>query len=140
MNCCFCSPEEMICGNDDEDDEVDGEDSESDNEDDTDDEETNENNNKYPGFLEHVFESLLDKLKLLKTRVGRAGLVHNFLRGLEVLSAPVASGVSPFFWISCFFLACVLHSYNLNCFVLIKPAHAIYKPRTQGLLRFQDSG
>ena len=83
----------MVCGKDDDDDEADGEDSDSDNEDDTDDEETNEDNDENPGFLEHVFESLLDKLKLLKTRVGRAGLVHNFLRGLEVLSAPVASGM-----------------------------------------------
>ena len=43
-------------------------------------------------FLTNVMESFVDKISMLKTRAGRAGLVHNFLRGLHLMTAPVASG------------------------------------------------
>ena len=86
------------------DDEDGGTDSESDNEESDEDTEDNDNNNndgdktkeqddEEKGFLGRVFETLLDKIKLLNTRVGRAGLVHNFLRGLEVISGPVLTGL-----------------------------------------------
>ena len=40
------------------------------------------------------FTSILkDLIVLLTTREGRAGLVHNFLRGLQLPSAPVPSGI-----------------------------------------------
>lgn len=39
-----------------------------------------------------ALEYLMDKFPVLKTREGRAGLVHNYLRGLQLLSAPVPSG------------------------------------------------
>ena len=42
------------------------------------------------GFFGRFFEALVDKLAVFKTRAGRAGLVHNFLRGLQVMTtAPV---------------------------------------------------
>lgn len=43
-------------------------------------------------FLTGVLESLMEKCSVLKTRSGRAGLVHNFLRGLQLMAAPVLSG------------------------------------------------
>lgn len=43
-------------------------------------------------FLTSVMENFLDKVSFLKTREGRAGLVHNFLRGLQLMAAPVPSG------------------------------------------------
>lgn len=101
---CLFTSEEMVCGNDNDDEDDnndDDQDSDSDNEDD--DEEGNNNNtddktkkqdDEEEGFFTRVFEALVDKLKVLKTRSGRAGLVHNFLRGLQVLSAPVPSGLS----------------------------------------------
>ena len=46
------------------------------------------------GFLKSMMESLVEKCSLLKTRAGRAGLVHNFLRGLQMMTAPVPSGES----------------------------------------------
>ncbi|KAL9969386.1 hypothetical protein ACROYT_G021596 [Oculina patagonica] len=42
-------------------------------------------------FLTSVMENFLDKVSFLKTREGRAGLVHNFLRGLQLMAAPVPS-------------------------------------------------
>ena len=44
-------------------------------------------------FLERVCQTLVDNIKLLKTRAGRAGLIHNFLRGLSVPSVPDFSGL-----------------------------------------------
>ncbi|KAL9957155.1 hypothetical protein ACROYT_G038758 [Oculina patagonica] len=38
-----------------------------------------------------ALEYLMDRFPVLKTREGRAGLVHNYLRGLQLLSAPVPS-------------------------------------------------
>ena len=35
---------------------------------------------------------LAEKFPILKTREGRAGLVHNFLRGLQLASAPAPTG------------------------------------------------
>ena len=35
---------------------------------------------------------LAEKFPILKTREGRAGLVHNFLRGLQLPSAPFPTG------------------------------------------------
>lgn len=46
-------------------------------------------------FLKTMMESFVEKVSMLKTRAGRAGLVHNFLRGLQLMSAPVPSGESP---------------------------------------------
>ena len=43
-------------------------------------------------FLARVMESFVEKCSLLKSRSGRAGLVHNFLRGLQLMTAPVPSG------------------------------------------------
>jgi len=46
------------------------------------------------GFFGRFFETLVDKLAVFKTRACRAGLVHNFLRGLQVMmSAPLFSGL-----------------------------------------------
>jgi len=42
-------------------------------------------------FLKTMMESFVEKVSLLKTRAGRAGLVHNFLRGLQLMSTPVPS-------------------------------------------------
>ncbi|XP_058949865.2 cytosolic phospholipase A2 isoform X1 [Pocillopora verrucosa] len=44
-----------------------------------------------PGFLKSIAESFVEKISFLKTRSGRAGLVHNFLRGLQLMTAPVPS-------------------------------------------------
>ena len=49
------------------------------------------------GFMQGILESLLSRFPVLQTRVGRAGLVHNFLRGLQLLTAPVPSGESKSF-------------------------------------------
>ena len=43
-------------------------------------------------FLTTVMESFMEKVSFLKSRDGRAGLVHNFLRGLQLLTAPVPKG------------------------------------------------
>lgn len=94
---------EAIDGKDDDDD---AEDSDSDNEDDndvTDGYNNNNNNNDETkekhdddndeGFFGRFFEALVDRLAVFKTRAGRAGLVHNFLRGLQVMTtAPLFSG------------------------------------------------
>ena len=46
------------------------------------------------GFFGRFFEALVDKLAVFKTRAGRAGLVHNFLRGLQVMTtAPLLPGL-----------------------------------------------
>ena len=86
------------------DDDDDPEDSESDNEDDND-ATDGYNNNKDEtkekhdddddeGFFGQFFEALVDKFAVFKTRAGRAGLVHNFLRGLQVMAtAPLLSGL-----------------------------------------------
>ena len=86
------------------DDDDDPEDSESDNEDDND-ATDGYNNNKDEtkekhdddddeGFFGQFFEALVDKFAVFKTRAGRAGLVHNFLRGLQVMTtAPLLSGL-----------------------------------------------
>ena len=46
------------------------------------------------GLSARALEYLMDKFPVLQTREGRAGLVHNFLRGLQLMSAPVPSGKS----------------------------------------------
>ena len=38
------------------------------------------------------WEALMEKYPVLKTREGRAGIVHNFLRGLQLPSTPGPSG------------------------------------------------
>ena len=100
---------DAVDGNNDDDE---AEDSDSDNEDDndiTDGCNNNDNNNNNDsnnetkekndddddeGFFGRFFEALVDKLAVFKTRAGRAGLVHNFLRGLQVMtSAPLFSGL-----------------------------------------------
>ena len=43
-------------------------------------------------FLATLMESFLEKVSFLKSREGRAGLVHNFLRGLQLMTAPVPNG------------------------------------------------
>ncbi|XP_066028623.1 cytosolic phospholipase A2-like [Pocillopora verrucosa] len=47
--------------------------------------------NENHSFLMSIAESFVEKIYFLKTRSGRAGLVHNFLRGLQMMSAPVPS-------------------------------------------------
>ena len=49
-------------------------------------------------FLTTVFETFVEKIAMFKTRAGRAGLVHNFLRGLQTMTAPVPSGESVLFF------------------------------------------
>ncbi|PFX34527.1 cytosolic phospholipase A2-like [Stylophora pistillata] len=44
-----------------------------------------------PGFLKSIAESFVEKISFLKTRSGRAGIVHNFLRGLKLMTTPVPS-------------------------------------------------
>ena len=43
-------------------------------------------------FLTSVLESFMEKVSFLKSREGRAGLIHNFLRGLQLMTAPVPKG------------------------------------------------
>lgn len=99
---------DAVDGKDDDDD---AEDSDNDDEDDnyvTDGPNNNNNNNSDSndetkekhdddddgGFFGRFFETLVDKLAVFKTRACRAGLVHNFLRGLQVMmSAPLFSGL-----------------------------------------------
>lgn len=93
---------ETIDGKDDDD----AEDSDSDNEEDNDITDGSNNNDETKekhdddddeGFFGRFFEALVDKLAVFKTRAGRAGLVHNFLRGLQVMtSAPLFSGLLLF--------------------------------------------
>ena len=97
----------MINGIDDEDGDAESDSDNEESDENTEDDDNNSNNNnnnndndktkeqddEEKGFLGRVFETLLDKIKLLNSRVGRAGLIHNFLRGLEVLSGPVLSGL-----------------------------------------------
>jgi len=40
-------------------------------------------------FLTNLMESFMEKVSFLRSRDGRAGLVHNFLRGLRIMTAPV---------------------------------------------------
>jgi len=47
-------------------------------------------------FRKRMLETFVEKFNVLKTRAGRAGLVHNFLRGLQLMAAPVPSGKSRF--------------------------------------------
>ncbi|CAH3013928.1 unnamed protein product, partial [Porites evermanni] len=42
-------------------------------------------------FLKSMMESFVEKVSFLKSRAGRAGLVHNFLRGLQIMTAPIPS-------------------------------------------------
>lgn len=53
-------------------------------------------------FLTRAMEAFIEKVSILKTRAGRAGLVHNFLRGLQLMAAPVPSGKSR--WDVCLFV------------------------------------
>ena len=48
--------------------------------------ETEEEDKEEKTFLRRVCDTLVDNIKLLKTRAGRAGLIYNFLRGLSVPS------------------------------------------------------
>ncbi|XP_078356825.1 cytosolic phospholipase A2-like [Oculina patagonica] len=72
-----------------------GDDNESDEEDDADNKDGGQQTNEEPmhperhSFLSSVMESFIEKVSVLKTRAGRAGLVHNFLRGLQLMVAPV---------------------------------------------------
>ena len=43
-------------------------------------------------FLTGLMQSFMEKVSFLKSRDGRAGLVHNFLRGLRLMTAPVPKG------------------------------------------------
>lgn len=82
-------------------------DSESENEEDDDDatdgnmpenntiNETKVKDEEEKGFFGRFFKVLVEKLAVFRTRTGRAGLVHNFLRGLQVLTASILSGLYP---------------------------------------------
>ena len=52
--------------------------------------ETEEEDEEENTFLQRLCNTLVDNIKLLKTRAGRAGLINNFLRGLSV---PCFSGL-----------------------------------------------
>ena len=52
--------------------------------------ETEEEDEEENTFLRRLCDTLVDNIKLLKTRAGRAGLIYNFLRGLSV---PCFSGL-----------------------------------------------
>ncbi|XP_068762797.1 cytosolic phospholipase A2-like isoform X2 [Montipora capricornis] len=55
-------------------------------------EELTEVDDKDHKCLRRITETIVEKIPFLKTRSGRAGLVHNFMRGLQViLTAPVHS-------------------------------------------------
>ena len=43
-------------------------------------------------FSKRLIESVVNYFSFLRTRTGRAGMVHNFLRGLKLTTAPVPSG------------------------------------------------
>ena len=60
-------------------------------------EEPEEQEHEGHSFLTRLLETFVEKISILKTRAGRAGLVHNFLRGLQMLTAPVLPGKSVFF-------------------------------------------
>ena len=60
--------------------------------DDEDSDEEDDDTDAVDGHLTKVMESFVQKFPVLKTRSGRAGLVHNFLRGLQLMTAPVPSG------------------------------------------------
>ena len=62
-------------------------------------------------FFGRFFEAVVDKLAVFKTRAGRAGLVHNFLRGLQVMTTiPLISGLLLSLALSLYFFidACVV--------------------------------
>lgn len=61
-------------------------------------EEPNEHEYEDHSFLKRLLKTFVEKISILKTRAGRAGLVHNFLRGLQLMTAPVPSGESVFFY------------------------------------------
>ena len=61
-------------------------------------EEPDEHEYEDHSFLTKLLETFVEKISILKTRAGRAGLVHNFLRGLQLMTAPVLSGESVFFY------------------------------------------
>ena len=78
-----------------------GEDEDSDEEDDMDaadkketEEEPASHDCEDHSFLSSIMGTFMEKVSFLKTREGRAGLVHNFLRGLQLMTAPVPSGES----------------------------------------------
>jgi len=76
--------------------EPDGDDEDSDEEDDGMDDVDGQQTEMEPedhdqSFLARVMEGFIEKCSVLKTRSGRAGLVHNFLRGLQLMTAPVPS-------------------------------------------------
>ena len=45
-------------------------------------------------FLVRMMESFVQSISMINTRAGRAALVHNFLRGLELVADPDSSGES----------------------------------------------
>lgn len=50
-----------------------------------------------PGLLGRIAQRFMNKFPVLQTRSGRAGRVHNYLRGLGLAFAPVPFGESPSF-------------------------------------------
>lgn len=74
--------------------------------------------------FENFLKFLAEKFPFLKTREGRAGLIHNFLRGLQLPSATVPSGKKmPLVHVArlTFFLLQPLVSANSSVFVLFSP-------------------
>ena len=45
-------------------------------------------------FLIKMMEDFVQSISIVNTRAGRAALVHNFLRGLELMADPDSSGES----------------------------------------------
>ena len=92
----FCSAEEMLKEKDEEDGLSEDDEEQSDeeahgNDISTSNDETEEEDEEENTFLQRLCNTLVDNIKLLKTRAGRAGLIYNFLRGLSV---PCFSGLS----------------------------------------------
>lgn len=100
--------------------EPDGDDEDSDEEDDGMDDVDGQQTEMEPedhdqSFLARVMEGFIEKCSVLKTRSGRAGLVHNFLRGLQLMTAPVPSGEARLLFvclIDCLFVCLFDHVVN----------------------------
>ena len=45
-------------------------------------------------FLVKMMENFVESISMINTRAGRAALVHNFLRGLELMAGPDSPGES----------------------------------------------
>ena len=70
-------------------------------------------------FLNSMMEAFVEKVSFLKSRVGRAGLVHNFLRGLQIMTAPIPSGTSTSFSDPLPYLGIFVYPCHTRCLIQI---------------------